>query len=478
MIYKRKKRGALMNYKILNDDDLEKIHEQSLKILENVGIRVDYPPAQDLLKKHGAKLNGNIVTLPRQIVLDALKKTPSGFTLYARNPENNVEINRHNMVCNGSYGPAFISEGKEFRPSTLADMINLTKLHQQSNAIDVISHIPCEANDTDSRTRHGATMIQQFLYSDKPLMGSILGERAAENCIDIAAIVFGGREEIVDKPVMISVPGAISPLHYDNNMSGSIMAYAKAGQAQLISTCCMAGATSPVTLAGTLAVENAEILGGIVLAQSAKEGAPLVYAASSSNIDMRYGCLAIASPENSLLALATGQLAAMYDLPCRISGALSDSKCLDAQAAMESGMSMLMSFFGNGNYIMHAAGILDGYNAVSFEKFIIDEEIVQWVKRLREGITLNTETLAYDLIAQCGPGGQYFDKQHTFDYCRREFFLPDISERRNYFQWREGGSFSIEEKAKKKWRERLESYEQPYIPKETVKSMEAYLKKM
>ena len=306
-------------------------------------------------------------------------------------------------------------------------------------------------------------------------MGSVFGYETSRQCIELASIPFGGLSAIKEKPVISSIPCTLTPLSYDDNMLGAIMAYAEFGQPQLVNSLSIAGMTTPATIAGLVSVQNAEVLAGIVLSQLVNPGAPIVYSASGSNGDMSNGALAIGSPEDAVVSLVNGQLAKYYKIPCRISGALSDSKMMDSQAAYESAITLMMAQMAGGNFILHAAGIIESYNCTSFEKLIVDNEIIGYLKRINQGVTVNEDTLAYDVIEEVGPRGTFLVTEHTLDHFRDEFYMPTLSNRQPHGLWLSGGGISSEQRANQKWKEILESYEEPKLPADIDAEMKKYL---
>jgi len=240
----------------------------------------------------------------------------------------------------------------------------------------------------------------------------------------------------------------------------------------------MAGATAPTTLAGAIAVQNAEILAGITLAQTVNPGTPIVYSASGSSTDMRLGSLTVGAPEGALFSLINGQLAKYYNLPCRIGGAISDSKCVDAQAGYESMMTMLMAQMAGGNFILHGGGIMETYNCVSLEKMMIDHEIVGLIQRIGRGLEVNAKTLAFDLIKEVGPQGGYINQAHTFKNFRQEFYQPAVSDRNNYEQWVKKGSLTAEQRANARWKKLLAEYEEPKLPADVDRDLRKYIEKL
>ncbi len=315
-------------------------------------------------------------------------------------------------------------------------------------------------------------------YSDKPLMGSVYGYENARHCIEMAAIPFGGLDAIKEKPVIASIPCTLTPLSYDDAQLGAIMAYAETGQPQLINSLSMAAMTTPATIAGLVSVQNAEVLAGIVLAQCINPGTPVVYSASGSNADMSSGSLCIGSPEDAVVSLLNGQLAKYYQIPCRISGALSDAKMMDSQAAYESAITLMMTQMAGGNFILHSAGIIETYNCTSFEKLIIDNEIIGNLKRIDQGVTVNEETLAYEVIEEVGPGGVFLTHDHTVENFRDEFYMPTLSDRKPYEQWVDNGALPIEKVANAKWKKILADYEEPALPADVDADLRRYMENL
>ena len=256
------------------------------------------------------------------------------------------------------------------------------------------------------------------------------------------------------------------------------MEYAKAGQPQLVASLAIAGATGPATLAGSLALQTAEILAGIVLTQLVREGAPVIFAGSSTNAEMRSGALSIGSPEMAMNTAATAQMARYYNLPSRSGGAVCDAKIPDAQAAYESMMSLLMAQVSGINFVLHTAGILESYNSMSYEKFIIDDEMCGMVKRIKKGYEVNADTLGLDVIRESGPGGHFLDKDHTFEHFRSEFYQPALSNRDDFEGWYTKGSPQSMEAANKKYKEILESYEVPQLSADVDKDLLKFIENM
>jgi len=449
-------------FELLTKTQIEQIHESTLVILERIGIDFRHPPTLDILTRGGAKVDGCRVRFPREMVAAQLHKAPSEFTLYARNPKHNLLFGGdHHIYVPANCSPFVTDLDNGRRYGTLNDFENLVKLTHASQNLDMCSNILVEPNDVPHELRSVKTIYACLRLSDKCFMGSAIDSEGARQTLRILSIVFGEKEALAQKPRVIAIPCSLTPLCYDEYGLGVMIEYAQAGQPQLINSMTIGGATAPATLAGALVVQNAEILAGIVLTQLVREGTPVVYAMASSCADMRNGALAVGAPENSIHNVMAAQMARFYNIPSRGSGTLTDGNTPDMQAGYESMMNLMAARNSGLNFILHAAGALETINCVSYEKFIIDDEMVGMVKRIHRGVEVTRESLALEVIEETGPGGQFLDKSHTFDHCRVEFYLPRLSDRSPYDLWEKAGARPIREIANQKWKKRLEDYQQP-----------------
>jgi trimethylamine--corrinoid protein Co-methyltransferase len=429
-----------------------------------------------VLKKGGAKVDGQRVFFPSRLVEAQIKKAPRRFMLHARNPQNNVVVGGGNTVFAPGYGAPFVTDLENGRrKATLQDFENFVKLTGASINLDVLSGTVVEPTDVPYEIRHAQMMYTAMKYSDKCFMGSTMGAQAAKDCIQMAAILFGGRDQIESAPAIVSVVGPLTPLKYDVRMLGALMEYAAAGQPVLIASLAIAGATGPVTLAGNLALQNAEVLAGIVLIQLIREGTPVIFGGASSNAEMRNGTLSIGSPEMAINAAATAQMARYYKLPARSGGAVCDAKAPDTQASYESMMNLLMALVCGANFVLHSAGILESFNCMSYEKFIMDDEMCGMVKRIHRAIDVNPDTLALDVIKAVGPGGHFLDKDHTFDHFRTEFYQPCLANRDDFVTWQGNGSPQSMVTANLKVKEILNNYEVPQLPADADKDLQKFI---
>jgi trimethylamine--corrinoid protein Co-methyltransferase len=463
-------------YELLTEREVEQIHETSIQILATVGVDFRYAPALKVLKKGGARVDGERVFFPGRLVDEQIAKAPAEFTLYARDSDYDVLIGGEHMAFAPGYGATFVTDMEHGRREGIQrDFKNFVKLTDASPYQDICSGIVIEPSDVPHEIRHAQAIYTAIKYSTKPFMGSAMGVQGARDSIQLASILFGDQNQLSQKPRMISILCSLTPLVFDERMLGAIMEYAGAGQPQLISSLAIAGATSPVTLPGTLAVQNAEVLAGIVLTQLIREGTPVVFAGASSATDMRTGSLSIGSPEMALNTAATAQMARFYGLPVRSGGAICDAKSPDAQAAGESMMNLMMAQVSGINFVLHSAGILDSYNCISYEKFIIDDELCGMVKRIKQGYEVNADKLAMEVIREVGPGGHYLDRDHTFDHFRNEFYQPQLFRRDDFVSWQLNGSPRCMQAAHNRAREILESHESPELPADVDRDMQAFI---
>jgi len=466
-------------YEFLTKQQVEQVHEASLRILENIGIDFRFAPALEVLKKGGAKVDGTRVFFPPRLVEEQISKAPEEFTLYARNPDHDVIVGGTHMAFIPGYGAPFVTDvDNGRRDGLLKDFENFVKLTDASLYQDICSGMVIEPNDAPIEIRHALMIYTTMKYSEKPFMGSAMGAQGARDSIQMASILFGSEDQIAKKPRMISILCSLTPLGYDDRMLGAIMEYARAGQPQLISSLVIAGATGPTTLAGTLALQNAEILAGIVLTQLAREGTPVVFSGSSTNAEMRSGALSIGSPEMALNTAATAQMGRFYNLPVRGGGAISDAKLPDVQAGFESMMSLLMAQVSGINFVLHSAGILESYNCMSYEKFVIDDEICGMVKRIKKAYELTEETFALDVISDVGPAGHFLDKEHTVEHFRSEFYQPVLSNRDNFDSWQMNGSPQTLDTANKKYKEILAGHQTPDLPADSHRDLKRFIESL
>lgn len=458
---------------VLSGEELLQVHRASLEVLEKNGIEVAHAESRKILEKGGARVAGEKVFLPGKLVEEQLALAPGEFTLHARNPEKNMFIGGADTVLSPGYGAPFVMDlelGKR-RISTYEDYINFTKLSGASENIDVVGGVLVEPTDIPDELRHARMFHAAVKYTDKCLMGSALGTKKAHECIEMAAIIHGGIDFVREHPVLLTLINTNSPLQLDQRMMESLLAYAEYGQPMVIASLSMTGTTAPVTLAAALVQQNAEVIAGITLAQLASPGTPVIYGSASSVVDLKTGGLAIGSPETALMFGGTAQLARFYGIPSRGGGSLTDALLPDAQSGYES-MFLFMAAVQSGfHFILHAAGLLENYMTMSFEKFIIDDEICGMVKKYFEGIVVDGEHLGKETILHVGSGGNYLGEEHTFRHMR-DMREPLVSSRKGYHS---GEIPDTAANAGKVYKELLEQYQAPPLDEKTEKELLSYI---
>jgi trimethylamine--corrinoid protein Co-methyltransferase len=451
-----------MNRALINIDNasLDTIHAHSLELLRDTGIRFPSEKALALFKKHGFKLDGLMVRFKEQDIHKALETVPAAFTIEARNPSRNIQVGGSNYVMAPGYGPPFIIEpAGQKRNATLADVKTFCKLVQTSKYIDFNSAIVVQPNDVPSQTAYLDLLLATLTLTDKPIMGSSASEIAARDSLKLAEMIWGQ----LDRPVMISLIDSLAPLQYATESVEALMVYAAAGQPAIIHSACTLGSTGPITIAGSLVISNATTLAGICLAQLVHPGTPLVYGLGGSPVDMRTGGYVNATPEDAKHVAIVTALGRYYNLPCRSHGTLTDSFCLDYQAGMESAMMLATAALSGVNLSLHACGTYGSMLAMSFEKFIADEDLCGAVKKLIAPVEFTREAFAMDLIKGLKTSGNYLVEDHTVDRCRTEFFIPDLSDRSNHEGWLALEPRDITARAQKLLAKRLAEYEKPQM---------------
>jgi trimethylamine--corrinoid protein Co-methyltransferase len=449
-------------FSVLTSDEVEKIHSESMRILSEVGVDFLYKPALDLLREYGQRVEGNRVYFTPDFVMEKVKKAPAEFSLRARNPQRTITCNHRNVNFTPAFGVPYIygADGSR-RFSTMADYDKIVRLAGASDYINHTGGNVCEPMDVPDDIRHLKMLYSHIVNSDKAFMGSAYGVGCAEDSIRLAEIVFGGRESLKKEPALISLINSISPLTYDDRMLGALMTYAEAGQACLISALVMSGSTGPVTMSGTLALQNAEVLAGITLAQCVNPGAPCIYGSTSSPADMSTVSLSTGTAETALYTAASAQMARFYGVPARGGGGLNDSKLVDAQVGYEAMLTLMSAAISGCTFVLHSAGVMQYYTAFSYEKFVVDEEICGLVTKFLRGFDMSEACLSFDDIKEVGPGGNFLLQDSTFELFRQELRNPLISDRGTFEKWTASGSMDTVARAQQRYKKVLESYEAP-----------------
>ena len=462
----------------LTKEELNKLHNATMEIFRDVGVAFNEPESIEIFKKHGFRVDGQTVYIEESQFEKAIEAAPSEFKIVARDPEKSVTIGGDHLVILPGYGPAFMITGDgEQREATVEDYTNLCKLVQTSNQIDMCGMLMVEPSDVPPETAYLDMLRSNITHCDKPFLGSSESRQAALDSIEMAGMVWGGKDKIKGKPVMVPIVSALSPLQYSDEMAGALIEYARHGQPVMCADLMMAGGTGPVTLSGLLAVQNAEVLAGIVLAELVTPGVPVIFGTTSSITDMRTGALSVGAPEHSIIQFATLQMAQFYGLPSRGSGGLTDAHFPDIQAGIESTLALTATVMSGANFVLHACGIMESYLSMSYEKFLADEELCGMLRRMLRPFDLSDEAIDLRTIKEVGIGGEYLTHPKTYEYCRTEFFVPTLMNRQDYESWKDSGKKRLDEVATDAVATRLAEYEKPDIDPEIEKDINKYVKK-
>jgi len=471
--------NGLPRLELLSEEQVESIHETAMRALEETGLDILYEPTLELVRRAGLKVEGNRVLFDRGFVTEAVSKAPASFNVRGRNPDMSFTIGGEHLVTCPTGGAPFIADldgGR--RPGSVKDYIDLVKLTHSSPQIHCIDSGIVETMELPVETRSLDMDYLVIRYTDKPYMSSGASDRSAADCLEMAAILFGGRDEIEETPSVIAVVNPASPLVWDDRMLGSIHQFAAANQPILVTPFLMAGTTAPVTMAGGLAQWVAETLAGIAIIQTIRPGCPSVFGGYLTGTDMMLGQPTLGSPEWSMGILAGAQLARRYGLPFRGGGGWSSSKIVDAQAGYEAVMGLWPVLLGGVNFVLHAAGALESTMIVSPEKMVMDFEILrilEWI--LDPGLPVDDDTLALNTIAEVGPGGMYLAASHTLSHFRDAVYRPELSSLEDLSRWQESGSKDTAVRAHEIYKQTLESYEDPGLDPAVDEALQGFIAK-
>lgn len=448
----------------VSEDELEAIHLASMTILEEIGIDFLHDGAREILKEAGAAVEAgsNRVRIDRGLVASQLDKAPAQFTLHGRNPARNVEIGgNHIAFCSVASAPNSADRDHGRRTGNHADYRNFIKLGQMLDAVHVWGGYPVEPIDIHASIRHLDALFDALTLSDKPIHAYSLGRGRNLDALEMTRIARGVDDATLDRePSVFTVINSSSPLRIDTPMLEGIIQMARRNQPVVMTPFTLAGAMAPVSIAGAVAQQNAEALAGLVLTQLVRPGAPFVYGGFTSNVDMKSGAPAFGTPEYMKSALLGGQLARRYRVPYRSSNA-NAANTVDAQAAYESVFSLWGAIMGGTNLLMHGAGWMEGGLHASFEKMVLDADLLGMVAEFLRPVVVNEAELALDAIREVGPGGHFFGAAHTMARYRGAFYAPMISDWRNYESWTEAGRPDAYDTANRLYKKTLAAYEPP-----------------
>ena len=463
---------------LLSADQIEAIHDASMHILENFGVEIMSARARSIFAAAGADVDhaSGLVRLDRGLVLEAVAKAPSSFHLTPRNIANRLTIGGDAINFTLVAGPPNVHDMERGRRSgNYADYCDLVRLAQHFNCIHMLGNQVCAPIDLPANSRHLDTYRANLTLTDKAFHVSAIGAGRALDGVKMAAIARGLTvDEMRDDPAVTTIISVNSPRRFDGDMLDGMIAMSEHGQSVCVTPFTLMGAMSPVTLAGALAQQNAEALAGIALTQLVRPGAPAIYGAFTSNVDMKSGAPAFGTPENTKANIASGQLARRYGLPYRTTPG-SASNVADAQGAYETMMALWGAILGHGNLVYHAAGWQEGGLTASFEKFVIDVEMIQHMMEFLQPIAVDEGELALDALGRVPTGGHFFGDAHTLERYSTAFYQPILSNWQNFESWEEAGGLDATHRATAVWKKALEEYVEPVMDAGVLEELDAYV---
>ena len=461
---------------ILSDDQVEAIHHASLQVLRDIGVNFLLPEARDILAAAGAMVDGPRVRFDPAMVAETITTIPPSFRLHARNPARSVDMGGNNIVVTSVGSPPNASDlARGRRPGNFADFQDFLRLSEQLNVCQVIGGYPVEPVDVPTHIRHLKATQAIITLTESPLFGYSLGRRRILDVIEMTRIARGIDDTtLMAEPSLFTIVNANSPLQYDVPMLKGVIELARRGQVVCFTPFTLAGAMAPVSLAGALTQQNAEALAGFVLAQVVRPGAPVIYGGFTSNVDMRTGAPAFGTPEYAQAVIAGGQLARRYGVPYRSSNT-NASNAPDEQAVYETMMSLWPCFLAHCNFLKHGLGWLEGGLTASFEKMVLDAEMIQMMVAFLKPLDLSVDELGLEAMAEVGPGGHFFGASHTMARYETAFYRPLLSDWRNFETWRESGAETAGQRAHRLYQALLADYRPPAMDPAVAEELDAFV---
>jgi len=464
-------------FEVLDTEALELIEHNADLVLEEIGVEFrDFPRALDLWREAGADVDGERVRFPRGLCRSIIQRSaPEEYTQHARNPERSTVIGGDRTVFVPAYGSPFVrdlDQGRRY--ATLEDFENFVKLAYASPSLHHSGGTVCEPVNLPVNKRHFDMVYSHIKYSDKPFMGSVTHPERARDTVEMAKIVFGD-DFVRDNTVLTSLINANSPLTYDETMLGAATVYAENNQATVISPFLLAGAMSPVTVAGTVTQILAEALAGIAYIQLVRPGAPVVFGTFAAAVSMQSGAPTFGTPEPSLILYAVGALARRLGVPFRSGGGLCASKLPDAQAAYEAANTLQTAALAGVNFMLHTAGWLEGGLVMGYEKFVMDADQAGILGVMLGGIDLSDNGQALDALREVGPGAHFLGAAHTQANFERAFYRSVVADNNSFEQWEQEGSLDAAQRANALYKKTLDEYEAPPLDESIDEALKAFI---
>ena len=447
----------------MSQEQIEKIDNASMDILENIGVVFRDDIALEDWRKAGADVRGETVHLDRGLVKELIATIPSNFTIHARNHANDLPFGNDHSIFVPMTGAPYLRDINDVRRHpTLEDLANFHKLSHMLPAIHSSAHHIVEPYDHPISHRHLRITYSSMKHSDKTFMGMTTSTKNAEDVMEMCAVLFG-EDYLETHQVCTGNCNGNSPLVWDETMLGAMRAFSKRNQPVLCSPFVLGGANTPASVAPTVAQLNAEALSALAYTQVVRKGAPAIYGHYLATVSMKSGAPMAGTPEISLMNFMIGQMARHYDVPWRTSNTLGGAKTFDAQAGYESATTMMAALMSGANYIWHSAGWNEAGMHCSMAKFVVDAEQCAMGYRMAEGIRWDDFDEALQAVRDVGPGGHYLGHPHTLENFQRAFFMPEMFDNNSIEQWQAEGSIEINERALQRVKDLLNDYEEPKL---------------
>ena len=465
--------------KILKQNEIEEIHQRALDVLQQVGCFMDHEEALAIYEKHGAIVDHStrIVKIPRNLVEEALRLSPSSILLAARDPKKDIHAEGDRVY----FGPGTLPikvrdlETGQIRMGTYKDCEDFARLIDALEFVHFFKGMmmPCDVNQNIGELYMARAA---FNNTTKQISMCSFSTQGAIDLCRMGMAVAGGEKAFQLRPMIIVNLLGVSPLQWDNKSLGGIIALARMGCPMILGSDPQGGTTGPSPLAGIVMLTIAETMAGVTLAHLVKPGIPILWGNISSISDMRTGLLASGAAELGLINAAFNQMTKFYRVPAYSTGGMSDSKMSDAQAGVEKSLQALTVALAGGNYIHDAAGLMESCLLTSYEQYVIDNEMLGMVARILEGIRVTPETLSFDAIKQVGPRNNFMGLRHTLNHIKSEHYLPRLFDRTTYETWEARGAKDIREVAREKAREILATHKPEPLPKEVQEELKAIIR--
>ncbi|WP_179379641.1 trimethylamine methyltransferase family protein [Jannaschia marina] len=457
---------AIPDYESLTEELLGIIEANAEVVLEEIGVSFpENEPALERWRAAGAEVRGDRVHIPKGLARKLCATAPASFTQIARNPERNVEIGGRNLVLAPIYGPPFVRDGEGRRYATIEDFRKFVKLGHMSKWLHHSGGTVCEPTDLPVNKRHYDMLLAHMTLTDKPFMGSVTEPSRARDSVEMCDILFdaGDGRGLDGRTALVSLINVNSPLTFDSIMMGALEVYAEANQACIVSPFIVGGAMAPVSILGTLTQVLAEVMAGVAYSQLVRPGAPVIFGAFVSSIDMNSGAPTFGTPEAAQITYGAGQLARRLGLPYRSAGSFNGSKLPDAQAAYETANSLNAGLLSGVNFMLHSCGWLEGGLVADFEKFVMDADQLGTLHKMAAGVPSDENAQAMDALREVGPGGHFLGCAHTQANYRQAFWKSDLLDYKPFETWFEEGARDTRALAAARVEKLLADYEEPAL---------------